>query len=464
METHKPTAGIVLAAGMSKRFGSPKFLARLSDGKTVLEWTLKACLSSKLEHIFLILGHRSNDILKTIQQRRDPRRLSISINPDFANGQSTSLCKGIEQVRGVFPSAMFILGDQPLISATVLNDLLERFWASKKNICVPVYEQQRGNPVIFSNQYYEEISALKGDIGARRIIENYPDQVLKVPIGSASFFQDVDTREDLARMKSKLKVLVKGAGEMATGVAWRLHRSGFQVVMTEMDKPLAVRRAVSFCEAVYEDCMTVEGVEAKLIKDPRRAADAWANSQIPLLIDPQMETLAQLKPDVLVEATLSKKNTGISIHDALWVIALGPGYNAGQDAHLVIETNRGHHLGRLYTSGYAQADTGVPGNISGFTSERVLRAPAVGKFEAKVVLGDMVDAGQVVASVAGEPVEAQIPGIIRGLIRSHTKVKAGLKVGDVDPRGDEGYLDTIGEKARAMGGSVLEGILRKFNT
>lgn len=464
METHKPTAGIVLAAGMSKRFGSPKLLARLGDGKTVLEWTVKACLASKLEHIFLILGHRSNDILTIIQQWRDPRRLSISINPDFTNGQSTSLCKGIEQVRGVFPSAMFILGDQPLISATVLDDLLERFWASKKNMCVPVYEHQRGNPVIFSHQYYEEISALKGDTGARRIIEKYPDQVLKVPVGSASFFQDVDTREDLAMMKSRLTVLVKGAGEIATGVAWRLHRSGFQVVMTEVDKPLAVRRAVSFCEAVYEGCMTVEGVEAKLIKNPRKAVDAWANSHIPLLVDPQMKTLMQLEPDVLVEATLSKKNTGISIHDAPWVIALGPGYKAGQDAHLVIETNRGHHLGRLYTTGYAQANTGVPGNISGFTSDRVLRAPAAGNFEATVVLGDRVDAGQVVATVAGEPVEAHIPGIVRGLIRSHTRVKAGFKVGDIDPRGDESYLHTISEKARAIGGSVLEGILRKYNT
>jgi xanthine dehydrogenase accessory factor len=264
-------------------------------------------------------------------------------------------------------------------------------------------------------------------------------------------------------MKKDLTVIIKGAGEMATGVAWRLYQSRFQVLMTETRKPLAVRRAVSFCEAVYEGRMAVEGVETVLINHPNKIKKARANLQIPLLIDPNLEIVTQIKPDVLVEATLSKRNTGVHINDAPLVIALGPGYNAGHDAHIVVETNRGHHLGRLYTSGYAKANTGVPGKISGFSLERVLRAPADGIFEAKLALGDWVESRQVLATVAGEPVVAQIAGILRGLIRSGTQVKSGLKVGDIDPRGDKTYVVTISEKARALGGSVLEGICRKYN-
>jgi xanthine dehydrogenase accessory factor len=264
-------------------------------------------------------------------------------------------------------------------------------------------------------------------------------------------------------MKSNLKVLIKGAGEMATGVAWSLYQSHLHVLMTEIPLPLAVRRGVAFCEAVHEGRKTVEGVEAVLIDHANEADEAWANSKIPLMVDPFLEGMSITRPDVLIEATLAKKNTGITINDAPLVIALGPGYEAGRDAHLVVETNRGHHLGRLYTSGYAQANTGVPGNISGMSAERVLRAPADGVFDAKLVLGDLVEARQVVAMVAGEPVVAGIAGILRGLIRSGTQVSRGLKVGDVDPRGDKSYVDTISEKARAIGGSVLEGICRKWN-
>jgi xanthine dehydrogenase accessory factor len=264
-------------------------------------------------------------------------------------------------------------------------------------------------------------------------------------------------------MKKYLIVIIKGAGEMASGVAWRLYQSHLQVLMTEKHAPMAVRRAVSFCEAVYDGRMTVEGVEAVLLDHPAQISDARSNLQIPLLIDPEMEIVNRLKPDVLVEATLSKKNTGIKIEDAPLVIALGPGYEAGRDAHFVIETNRGHNLGRIYTSGYAQPNTGIPGEISGFSEERVLRAPTDGRFEAKLTIGDRVEARHVVGTVADKHVIAQIPGIVRGLIRSGTMIKSGLKVGDIDPRGDTTFVATISEKARAVGGSVLEAICRRYN-
>ena len=264
-------------------------------------------------------------------------------------------------------------------------------------------------------------------------------------------------------MDKNITVLMKGAGEMATGVAYRLFQSHFRVVMTDIAQPLAVRRAVSFCEAVHEGKKTVEGVEAILIDDPEAIPAVWDENRIPVLIDPECSVLAKLKPSVYIEATVSKHNTGISKEDASLVIALGPGYQAGRDAHVVIETNRGHDLGRLIFDGQPEQNTGVPGQMAGATWERVLRSPADGVFETGLSLGDRVEQGQSVAQVAGQPVVAQVGGILRGLIRPSTKVSKGLKVGDVDPRGKIEYLHTISEKARAIGGSVLEAILRKYN-
>jgi len=260
-----------------------------------------------------------------------------------------------------------------------------------------------------------------------------------------------------------LLVIIRGAGEMASGLAWRLHMAHIRLLMTEQEGPLAVRRKVSFCEAVHDGAAEVEGVTARLIGDADQMDATQQRGEIPVLVDPGLGCIPKIKPDVLVEATLSKKNTGIHPDLAPLVIALGPGFTAGQDAHMVIETNRGHHLGRIISEGNAAPNTGIPGNIAGYTADRVLRAPESGIFETEKKLGDMVKAGETVASAGGQPVEAQIDGILRGLIRPGFRVSKGLKVGDIDPRGDSSYLDTISEKARAIGGSVLEGILRVYN-
>ncbi len=194
-----PTAGIVLAAGMSSRFGKLKQLQAV-DGKPLLEWTLDACLGSQLEHIFLVLGYRRQTILNALPQKIRHPRLTIVFNPHYENGQSTSLHAGIHAIKDAYPSAMFVLGDQPLIDSGTLNVLLERFWASGKNICVPFYNNRRGNPVIFSKKYYAQINSIGGDVGARRIVENNPDQVLSIALSRRSFFYDVDTIEDVKQM------------------------------------------------------------------------------------------------------------------------------------------------------------------------------------------------------------------------------------------------------------------------
>jgi len=262
---------------------------------------------------------------------------------------------------------------------------------------------------------------------------------------------------------SSVRVLVRGGGDLASGVAWRLHQSGFRVVITEIPEPLAVRRAVAFCEAVYDGQSTVEGVKAVLVKGPEQVNAVWEQGSIPLLVDPRAESRHPLNPEVIVDGILAKKNLGTSIKDAPLVIALGPGFEAGKEAHFVVETNRGHNLGRLLTSGFAQPDTGVPGPVLGITSDRLLRAPASGPWRNAVDIGDRVAKGDLIGTVQGEALHASIDGVLRGLIRPGITVSKGLKIGDIDPRGKKEFCFTISEKALAIAGGVLEGILRTYS-
>jgi len=271
------------------------------------------------------------------------------------------------------------------------------------------------------------------------------------------------------QMKSERKiedliVLIRGAGEMASGVAHRLHQSHFKICMLEIVEPIAVRREVSFCEAVYEGEKEVEGVRAKLVSKPEQIPAAWKGGKIPILVDPDSKKTRQfLKPDVLVDAIMAKRNLGTQIKDAPLVIGLGPGFTAGKDVHLVIETNRGHDLGKVIRNGAAEPDTGIPGEIGGYAVERVLRTLKKGVFYPQKSIGDKVNKGSVVAVVDDFPVIAEISGVVRGLLREGVEVRKGMKVGDIDPRGKRGLCFTISDKARAIGGGVLEAILYWFN-
>ena len=263
---------------------------------------------------------------------------------------------------------------------------------------------------------------------------------------------------------SELTIVIKGAGEMASAVAWRLYMANFKkILMLDVATPLAVRRKVSFCEALHDGSQTVEGVQAIMAGAIGSIHTAWEQGRIVVAADPKWLLLQQVRPEVVVDAILAKKNLGSRMTDAELVIGLGPGFKACQDVHMVIETNRGHDLGRILTSGSAQANTGVPGAIAGYTRERVLRSPATGHFQTTRSIGDLVKTEDIIGTVAGQKVTSRIEGVLRGLIRSETKVTRGLKIGDVDPRGQKQFCDTISEKARAIGGSVLEAVLRVFN-
>lgn len=263
---------------------------------------------------------------------------------------------------------------------------------------------------------------------------------------------------------SALKVLIRGGGDLASGVAWRLHVSGFKVAVTEIPQPLAVRRSVAFCEAVYDKETEVEGVRAQCIHDAHETFAVWEKGCLPVMVDPDAESRHVIRPHVLVDAILAKSNLGTTLGHAPLVIALGPGFEAGKDAHYVVETNRGHRLGRLLLSGSAQPNTGVPGPVLGIASDRVLRAPSDGIWTNTKNIGDRVNRDEIVGKVDDLPVKSDIAGILRGLIRPGIPVTQGLKIGDVDPRGDIGSCTTISEKALAIAGGVVEGILRTFQS
>jgi xanthine dehydrogenase accessory factor len=262
----------------------------------------------------------------------------------------------------------------------------------------------------------------------------------------------------------ELIVLIRGGGEIASGVAHRLHQSHFKICMTEISHPLAVRREVAFSEAIYEGEKEVEGVRAKLISKPEEIESVWKKGDIPILVDPDgKRSRNSLKPDVLVDAIMAKKDLETQIDDAPLVVGLGPGFTAGKDVHIVVETNRGHRLGKMILSGAAEPDTGIPGEIGGYTVERLLRTMKKGIFHPQKSIGDRINKGAVVAVVDDFPVIAKISGVVRGLLREGAEVKKGTKVGDIDPRGKKESCFSISDKARAIGGGVLEAILCRFN-
>ena len=261
-------------------------------------------------------------------------------------------------------------------------------------------------------------------------------------------------------------VALKGAGDLATGVIHRLVRAGFPVMATELPQPTVLRRTVAFAESVTSGEMMVEGVTAQRANSREDIQEALKNGLVPVVVDPDGILLKQMHPTVLVEATLSKHNSGITTASAPIVIALGPGYEAGKDAHAVIETNRGHNLGRVYLDGNAEPNTGVPGTIAGYSSERLLRAPCAGMIYGIRQIGDTVQAGETVAFVKANaasnddmPVIAAISGILRGLVRNGLVVSPGMKIGDIDPRAVREHCFTISDKSRAIAGGVLEAVM-----
>ena len=279
-------------------------------------------------------------------------------------------------------------------------------------------------------------------------------------------------------MNKKILIICRGGGDLATGIVHRLFRAGFPVLVLETDSPAAIRRQVSFSEAVYDGTATVEGVTAERIASADRASvnHVLEEGRVPLLVDPEGSSIPLLKPDIVVDAIIAKKNLGTAKEMAPLVIGIGPGFTAGEDVDLVVESMRGHNLARIFTTGSALPNTGIPGNIGGFSKERVLHAEAAGYMKNIRQIGDIVEKGEEIAriyekmtedgTVSGSyvSVEASISGMIRGLIREGYHFQKGFKIADIDPRESElANCFTISDKARSIGGSVLEAVCGYVN-
>lgn len=256
-------------------------------------------------------------------------------------------------------------------------------------------------------------------------------------------------------------VILRGGGDLASGAALRLYRAGIRVLITEIEKPLAVRRTVSFAEAIYTGQVEVEGVVARKIDKLGEATERFEAGEIPVLVDPALATLRDLVHSILVDARMTKRPPDVVANAASLVVGLGPGFVAGENCHALIETMRGHNLGRVYWQGSPLADTGVPGSIAQHGKDRVLRAPAAGRVEPAAEIGQPMKAGQLIATVAGAELRAPFEGVLRGLIHPSVDVVPGMKIGDLDPRNDPSYCWRVSDKALAIGGGVLEALLTR---
>jgi xanthine dehydrogenase accessory factor len=264
-------------------------------------------------------------------------------------------------------------------------------------------------------------------------------------------------------MFKEKRIVIKGAGDLATGVAARLWRSGFPVAMTEIEQPLTVRRSVSLSDAVYKGEVTVEDMTARRVQSRNDILKALNERLIPVIVDPEAKIVKEIEPFAMIDAIMAKKNIGTRMDDAEFVVGLGPGFTAGKDVHAVVETKRGHTLGRVIRQGSAIANTGIPGEVKGFGSVRVIRAPAPGIFKGALSIGTHVEKGDIVAYAGDATIPAPISGMLRGLLHDGVSVMQGLKSGDVDPRDVEESCWTISDKALAIGGGALEAVLMAIN-
>ncbi|MBT3220126.1 MAG: EF2563 family selenium-dependent molybdenum hydroxylase system protein [Proteobacteria bacterium] len=444
---------VVLAAGSATRMGTDK-LTLPFGGSTVLECAVEPLLHvTQLTEVVLVV-RPGFSVPESLRQR-----VRIVENQAHHRGMGASLRAGVEA--SVADGWVISLGDLPCLDQTTIEAVIEELTLGQKGIIVPHFRGQRGHPVVISARYKAELLGLDHDVGAKKIIERHAADVCLLAVDGPSLVLDIDTPADLGRhikgKEAKPKILVKGAGEQASATAWRLFRCGFPVVMTELAHPSAVRRTVSFCSAIPNGEAEVEGVRGRGYDLSESAVLADLDqSHLPVFVDPAGEIRRIWRPDVIIDGRILKYNLDNSMGHAPLTIGLGPGLVAGKDVHFVVETNRGHDLARIISSGTAAPDTGVPGDIGGRSRERVLRASIAGILETHAKIGDLVQVGEEVATIGDNTLRAQLSGMVRGILPTGSLVRSGQKVGDIDPRGKRHYCYTISDKARAICGSVLE--------
>ena len=458
-------SAILLAAGKSTRFPGNKLLVPLR-GRPLLLHTLETLTACPFDEVLVVLGHQAH-IIRPLIEKYNCRSV---LNPDYETGMAGSIRAGLRALPGPSAGVLICLGDMPLLRPVTVQRLCSAFRSDPKRIVAPVAAGRQANPVIIPRCYWPEVESLQGDVGCKAILERHREQVNYVPLPTLGVLQDADTPEAMNLLRRRLEqplcglvILIRGAGELASGIAHRLARAGFKICMTELPQPLAIRRRVCFSEAVYGGSCEVDSLTGELVDSLEEIQHCWKMGSVPVLVDPAADIRESLHPDVVIDGIMGKRNTGTVLGHAPLVIGLGPGFEAGRDVHVVIETNRGHRLGALIDHGAAEADTGQPGDISGYREERVLKSPCGGVFLTDQVPGTLVARDQLLGTVNGESIRARIPGALRGILRNATPVAAGTKLADIDPRNEISYCHSISDKARTVSGGVLEAIMMYYN-
>lgn len=438
-------SAILMASGSSKRLGENKLHIK-KDGEILYRHAIDLLGAYEFKDTIVVTNDRE------VESYARGYGYKVLENKNAEVGKSSSIVIGTREISEDAEGIMYFVADMPRLSPKTVREIIREFEKDPTKITYPMYGKRRGAPMIFPIKYREELLKLKGDEGGVVLIDSSNSRAIK--IDRPWEHEDVDLPSDI-----KKTVLVRGSGDLATGVITTLHRSGFLVVATDIAHPTSIRRTVSLSEAIYDGHQEVEGVHARKVENIKEMEEAFREKIVPILVDENLEILREFKPDFLVDAIIAKKNLGTKIGMAKkGVIALGPGFVAAMDADIVIETSRGHDLGRLIFKGSAKPNSGRPGNIDGHTFDRLIKSPADGKFEAKLEIGSIVKSGDVLGYVEGIEVKSKLEGVVRGLIRNGSEVFEGMKIGDVDPREDTDYM-TISDKARNIAGSVLEAIL-----
>lgn len=257
-----------------------------------------------------------------------------------------------------------------------------------------------------------------------------------------------------------MKVVIRGGGDLATGVAEVLYQSGFKILILDIEKPSSIRRSVCFSEAIYDGIIQVENIICKKVENENDIEKCWNEKIIPIMVDEKGEIIKKIKPNVVVDSIIAKKNLGTTKEMAPITIALGDGFEAGKDVDIVVETMRGHNLGRVITSGRAMKNTGIPGEIKGVSKDRVIYSLANGRFSSVKKIGDTVQKDEIIGYVGDVEIRGKISGVLRGIIREGYEVIENMKIGDIDPRIEEkNNCFTISDKARSLGGAVLRAIM-----
>ncbi len=446
---------LLLAGGASRRMGRLKQLEPL-EGRPLLQHALDNLCASRVDSVVLVVGCEADRVLQGLDLPVGGR-VRVVRNPSWEEGMAGSLVAGM-RAAGRTDAILVALGDMPWVPPAVIDHLLGEAESSDSSIVAPACRGRRGHPVLFRSNHFAELQALEGDAGAAQILREHPGRVLAVPVDCPGVLRDVDGPADLVIPGPPVRlprVVLRGGGDLATGVAHRLFVAGFPVTILELPRPRMIRRTVCFAEAVYRGVHVVEGVRARWHGEP-----VTGNGEIPVLVDPDGSRLADLDPGVLVDARMLKRGSDTHRRQAPVVVGLGPGFEAGGDVHFVVETQRGHDLGRVLTRGAALPDTGVPGVLGGESGRRVVRAPAAGTLRIERQIGDLVERGERLGWVGGAQVVSELDGILRGLLHEGLEVREGEKIADVDPRGGAVDVHSLSDKSRAVGGGVLEAVMR----